>query len=185
MNLGNADTGAVGGADAGGGPVRTAKSVLTNQDSGYSTAPLRGFTTTWQDLGTGVTTTRSASIQVGANAGQTNDLQLGALSVESLGIADVDLASNAKISIVHLDDALTYINSQRASLGAQMSRLETTIGNLSTSVESAVASQSRIVDADYAVETASLTRAQILQQAGIAILAQANSSRQLVLNLLR
>jgi flagellin len=185
MNLGNTDTGAIGGADVGNGPVRSATDVLTNRDSGYSTTPLRGFTTSWQNLGTGVTATRSASIQVGANKGETNDLQLGALSVTALGLSDVDMVGNAKISIVHLDDALTYINSQRAMLGAQISRLENTISNLATASEAGSASQSRVVDADYATETAQLTRARILQQAGTAILAQANSQQGRVLQLLR
>jgi flagellin len=185
MNLANTDTGAIGGADVGGGPVRTASEVLTNRDSGYSTAPLRGFTTSWQNLGTGVTATRSASIQVGANQGQTNDLQLGALSTTALGLADVELVGNAKISIVHLDDALTYINSQRALLGAQISRLENTISNLATASEAGAASRSRVVDADYATETAALTRARILQRTGTAILAQANAQQGRVLQLLR
>jgi flagellin len=185
MNLANADTGAIGGADTGNGPVRTASEVLTNRDSGYSAAPLRGFTTSWQNLGTGVTATRSASIQVGANQGQTNDLQLGALSTTALGLADVELVGNAKVSIVHLDEALTYINSQRALVGAQISRLENTISNLSTASEAGAASRSRVVDTDYATETASLMRARILRQAGTAILAQANSQQNRVLQLLR
>ena len=99
--------------------------------------------------------------------------------------ADVDLEGNAKISIVHLDEALTYLNSQRAMVGAQMSRLENTISNLATSVEAGSASQSRVLDTDYATETATLTRAKILQQAGTAILAQANSQQSRVLQLLR
>lgn len=185
MNLANTDTGAIGGADTGNGPVRTASEVLTNRDSGYSTSPLRGFTTSWQNLGTGVTATRAASIQVGANQGQTNDLQLGALSTTALGLADVELVGNAKVSIVHLDEALTYINSQRALLGAQISRLENTISNLATASEAGAASKSRVVDADYATETAGLMRARILQQAGTAILAQANSQQGRVLQLLR
>ena len=185
MNLANTDTGAIGGADVGGGPVRTAAEVLTNRDSGYSTNPLRSFRTTWQNLGTGVTATRTASLQVGANAGQTNDVQLGALGVTALGLGDVDLEGNAKISIVHLDEALTYLNSQRAMVGAQMSRLENTISNLATSVEAGSASQSRVLDTDYATETATLTRARILQQAGTAILAQANTQQSRVLQLLR
>jgi flagellin len=84
-----------------------------------------------------------------------------------------------------MDRALEYINARRADLGAQLGRLDSVNANLTASVESLSASRSRILDADFAVETASLTRQQILQQAGVAMLAQANSGPQQVLQLLR
>ena len=84
-----------------------------------------------------------------------------------------------------MDRALDYVNARRAEIGAQLNRLESTIANLATSAESMTASRSRIQDADFAAETAELTRAQILQQAGIAMIAQANATPQLVLQLLR
>jgi flagellin len=84
-----------------------------------------------------------------------------------------------------MDAALTSINSSRADLGAVQNRFSSTIANLTTSSENMSAARSRIRDTDYATETAELTRTQILQQAGTAMLAQANQSSQNVLSLLR
>ena len=159
--------------------------MLTNRDSELAPTRCAASRTTWQNLGTGVTATRTASLQVGANANQTNDVQLGALGVTALGLGDVDLEGNAKISIVHLDEALTYLNSQRAMVGAQMSRLENTISNLATSVEAGSASQSRVLDTDYATETATLTRAGSCSRRARRSLAQTNTQQSRVLQLLR
>ena len=88
-------------------------------------------------------------------------------------------------AIVRVDAALTSVSSLRSTLGAIQNRFESTITNLTTAAENLTASRSRIQDADFAQETAALTRAQILQQAGTAILAQANAVPQNVLSLLR
>ena len=84
-----------------------------------------------------------------------------------------------------IDSALNAVNSQRASFGALQSRFEATISNLATTSENMSASRSRIQDADFASETANLSRSQILQQAGTAMVAQANQLPQGVLALLR
>jgi flagellin len=84
-----------------------------------------------------------------------------------------------------IDSALNTVNSHRATLGAVQNRFESTIANLRVSVENTAAAKSRIMDADFAAETANLTRAQILQQAGTAMLAQANAIPQNVLTLLQ
>jgi flagellin len=84
-----------------------------------------------------------------------------------------------------MDAALTSVNTARATLGAIQNRFQSVVNNLSIQEENLTASRSRILDADFAAETASLTRAQILQQAGTAILAQANAVPQNVLTLLR
>ncbi|MGH8186344.1 MAG: flagellin, partial [Steroidobacteraceae bacterium] len=84
-----------------------------------------------------------------------------------------------------IDAALTTVNTLRGTLGAIQNRFESTITNLAATTENLTASRSRILDADFAEETASLTKAQILQQAGTAILAQANAVPQNVLSLLR
>jgi len=76
------------------------------------------------------------------------------------------------------------VNAQRGDLGSQLSRLDSVVGNLQVAVESLTASRSRIMDTDYAAETAELTRSQILQQAGTAMVAQANSQPRNVLALL-
>jgi flagellin len=103
------------------------------------------------------------------------------------GIASVDLttASGAQNAIATIDSALANINSNRANLGAVQNRFSSVVSNLATTSENLSASRSRILDADFASETASLTRSQILQQAGTAMLAQANSLPQNVLSLLR
>ena len=84
-----------------------------------------------------------------------------------------------------IDNALTSVNGSRADLGAVQNRFESVVANLSTTVENLSASRSRILDTDFAAETAALTRAQVLQQAGVAMLAQANAMPQNVLSLLR
>jgi len=102
-------------------------------------------------------------------------------------VSDLDVSSFSKASeaLKTIDSALTFINSERAKLGALQSRFETTIANLQVTSENLSASRSRIQDADFAQETASLSRAQVLQQAGTAMVAQANQLPQQVLSLLR
>ncbi|WP_438971090.1 flagellin, partial [Methylophaga sp.] len=98
--------------------------------------------------------------------------------------ANVTTVASANDAIQRVDSALTSVSDLRSTFGAIQNRFESTIANLSSTVESLSASRSRIQDADFAAETANLTRAQILQQAGTAILAQANSLPQNVLSLL-
>ncbi len=102
--------------------------------------------------------------------------------VSELDITDFDKATDALKTV---DSALTFINGERAKLGALQSRFETSIANLQVTSENLSASRSRIQDADFAAETANLSRAQILQQAGTAMVAQANQLPQGVLALLR
>ena len=103
------------------------------------------------------------------------------------GFADLDISSvdGADNAILAMDAALNSINSSRADLGAIQNRFTSVVANLNTSSENMSAARSRIRDVDYASETAELTRNQILQQAGTAMLAQANQSSQNVLSLLR
>ena len=101
--------------------------------------------------------------------------------LDSLSIATVDGATSALRSV---DAALTSINSSRAELGAIQNRFESVVRSLQTTSENLSASRSRILDADFAAETASLTKGQILQQAGTTVLAQANALPQNVLSLL-
>lgn len=185
MNLTNADTGAVGGADASNGPVRTAESVLLNQGSRYGEQVMSGFRLSWEAVGSGTSSSRSLQVQVGANKGQAIDANIGAVNLQALGIDDLNLTTLPQRAIVQVDDALAYISSQRAAVGAQMSRLEATINGLQRNTENTTASRSRVLDADYAKEAATLVRSQILQQAGVAMVAQANTLPQLALSLLR
>jgi flagellin len=91
----------------------------------------------------------------------------------------------ASTAITPIDTALDVINSERATYGAVQNRFEAVIANLQIAAENQTAARSRIMDADFAKETAALTRAQILQQAGTAMLAQANQVPQQVLQLLQ
>jgi flagellin len=100
----------------------------------------------------------------------------------NLNISTIDGADKA---ILAMDGALEQVNSARANLGAIQNRFESVIANLQTTAENMTATRSRILDADFAVETANLTRGQIMQQAGTAILAQANTLPQSVLSLLQ
>ncbi|MAT95189.1 MAG: flagellin [Halioglobus sp.] len=103
------------------------------------------------------------------------------------GIDTLSVSSftNAQLAIDLVDSSLTSINSARATLGAVQSRFESVVASVQTTAENLSASRSRIMDADFAAETANLTRAQILQQAGTAMLAQANAAPQNVLALLQ
>ena len=99
--------------------------------------------------------------------------------------ADVTTVQNADTTIKQIDAAISAVSNGRANLGAIQNRFTSVVANLATTSENLSASRSRILDADFAAETSALTRGQILQQAGTAILAQANSSAQNVLSLLR
>jgi len=103
----------------------------------------------------------------------------------TLATVSVTSVANANDAIRRIDSALTAVSSLRSTFGAIQNRFESTIANLSTTAENLTASRSRIQDTDFAAETANLTRAQILQQAGVAMLAQANQLPQNVLSLLR
>ena len=126
----------------------------------------------------GQITTANASAQVFAAAVMNS-------SFTSVAALDLSTASGAQNAIASLDSALGQINVSRGDLGAYQNRFASAITNLQTTAENLSASRSRIQDADFAAETASLTRGQILQQAGTAILAQANSLPNNVLTLLR
>ena len=102
-----------------------------------------------------------------------------------LDALDISSVKGAGQALAIIDKALTTVNSARADLGAVQNRFQSVVANLTTSSENLTASRSRIRDADYAKETAELTRTQILQQAGTAMLAQANQIPQNVLSLLR
>ena len=124
-----------------------------------------------------------------ANAGfAAADLAIANGSATSAaGIDDltVETVEDAWLAIKHIDDALDQINGARATLGAVQSRFENAVANIQIQSENTAAARGRIVDADFAMETANLSRAQILQQAGTAMVAQANQLPQQVLQLLQ
>ena len=141
-------------------------------------------------------TAAALTFQVGANAATTDQITI---NTENLagdakftavignnakpdGIATVTAASAA---LGKLDDMLALVNAKRAEFGATQNRFEAVIQTLQVSAENQTAARSRIMDADFASETAALTRAQVLQQAGTSMLSQANSLPNNVLSLLR
>ncbi|QDX81331.1 hypothetical protein B9N43_08800 [Denitratisoma sp. DHT3] len=106
-------------------------------------------------------------------------------SLTKLSSVDISTATGAQDAVSVIDSALAQVNTIRADLGAIQNRFASTVANLTTSAENISAARSRIQDADFAQETANMTRAQILQQAGVAMLAQANALPNQVLTLLR
>lgn len=129
-----------------------------------------------------------ATVRVEGEAGSIAKLGLVAQggSDETVGgKLDVTTQANAQSAIARIDKAISYVAEQRATMGAVQNRLSTTISNLATATENTTSARSRIQDTDFATETANMTRGQILQQAGTAMLAQANSLPNGVLSLLR
>jgi flagellin len=120
-----------------------------------------------------------------AGAGLAGTLQSVASTGTSVSATNVLTAANATSALNTIDAAINSINTSRASLGSYQNRFESTIASLQTTTENLTASRGRIKDADFAKETSNLSRAQVLQQAGTAMLAQANQSSQGVLSLLR
>lgn len=177
LDLNNADTGAIGGLDADNGDVKTADNVVPTPEF-YEADPLRGFITAFNQS---VEIDRhEINLQLGENSSQKFKLE----SVSRIDVEAFDVANDAEGTIRRVDAALKEIDSHRAIFGAIQNRLESTVKNLANNIENTTASRSRLLDADFASETTKMTRAKILQQAGIAMMAQANSSSQLALQLL-
>jgi flagellin len=137
-------------------------------------------------------TTTSLTFQTGANSGETNTVTLSNVNAVATAIGTV--ATNLKTAGAYatsgtdldsIDDQIESVSKDRATLGASQNRFESTINSLNVAVENLSASESRVRDADMAQEMVGFTRAQILSQAGTAMLAQANQASQGVLSLLR
>ena len=125
--------------------------------------------------------TGDASNKLGFGAGATTITK----DAQTLSNIDVKTVTGANNTMKRIDSALNVISNMRADLGAVLNRFQSTTANLSNVLENITAAHSRIMDADFAAETANITKAQILQQAGISVLAQANTLPQNVLTLLR
>ena len=134
-------------------------------------------------LGAGFTATNSGR----ATGALASEIDAANTTTDALGIdtLTVDTQRNAWVALKKIDSAIDQVNSARADLGALQSRFENSVGSIAIQVENLSASRGRIVDADFAMETANLSRTQILQQAGTAMVAQANKLPQGVLALLQ
>lgn len=133
----------------------------------------------------------SAAFLVGANAGQTISVNLSSsngasFGASGLGVSTVDISTvtGASSALTAIDTAISSIGAQRAELGALQNRFQSTIRNLSNISENVAGARSRVRDTDFATETAELTRNQIIQQASLSVLSQANQRPQTALSLL-
>ena len=182
-NAGNADEGFVQfTADAadvaaiiGGNAHASIGSAVTISSTTYTLGQLASgagnMTLTQGTAGNGVVTTSHMSVSRGIHGTMANN--------------ELTTAASANAAITALDTAINSMNTQRSSLGASINRLEYAADNLTNVSQNASASRSRILDADYAAETTELARTQIIQQAGTAMLSQANQAAQSVLSLLK
>jgi len=158
----------------------------------------RGGNIAMADFGLSAAAITGGSLNLGYSApagtsGSVDFAQTGGLNsstaIASTGTAvsaiDISTVAGSNAALTAIDAALQTVNSSRAALGAVQNRFSSTIQNLQTGSENLSASRSRIQDADFAAETANLSRAQVLQQAGTAMIAQANQLPQQVLQLLK
>ena len=174
--LGSADlgtdvglAGSVDGISVTGGDAETATGTITLESAGSF------------DLTAGTTNGDSGVTNVGLEQGDFG----GASNGQFLNEIDISSVEGAESALTAIDNALDAVNRERANLGAIQNRLDSTVTSLAINVENLTAARSRILDADFAKETAELSRTQVLQQAGVSILAQANAQPQLVLSLLQ
>ena len=163
----------------------TKTAVITPMAGSGSAVTLTGGAVTDSTIITGKIEIASSQGRVVAGNSAADVFTATTSSFNSVATADISTAANAQTAIATLDAALNAVNSSRGDLGAVQNRFSSTIANLQTTSENLTASRSRIQDADFAAESANMTRNQILQQAGMAILAQANSLPNNVLSLLR
>ena len=159
-----------------GGTTFNGKAILASTDAGTQTFQV-GANTTSNDVVEVITTDMTTNADITAVAGTDN---------QGTGRADLTGDATAIATVIdNIDKALNTVNGERATLGASQNRFDAVISSLQVSVENQSAARSRIMDADFASETANLSRAQILQQAGTAMISQANQMPQQVLRLLQ
>ncbi|WDE09915.1 flagellinolysin [Thalassomonas haliotis] len=208
INTANTDNGAFGGFDADGGPSREETIVGANGNNttanftayfvkGDDDTDPNDFTSGTNYAATGLNQVlladyeselsgpkESTRFQIGANADETIKMLVGGFSSDNLGLGGIDLVADSQSAIASIDDALQYVNDQRASLGAFSNRLDHAINNLSNVESNITASRSRIQDTDFAQETSKQTALQIQQQAITALLSQSQSLPQIALALI-
>ena len=188
IKINGVDIGAItaaGGAPAQGAAVAAAINLATGATGVTASADAAGLVT--------LNSVSSEGIEI-AFSGAANTARTGltaattaATTTVTQGFASlaIDTTANTDVAIASMDSALSALNAARADLGAYQNRFSSAVANLQTTAENLSASRSRIMDADFAAETAALSRNQVLQQAGTAMLAQANAMPQSVLSLLR
>jgi flagellin len=178
--------------------VQSANGVLAAQERGYINTEFAALSTEIDRIanvtefnGTALSNnTATIAIQVGFRNVAANDqiqivLQDANVAALALNANDVDTVATARTAIGAIDVALDSINTSRAAYGAAQNSLSSAMHNLESYTENLVAAESRIRDVDFAAETADMTRNSVFQQAGVAVLSQANSSPQVALQLLQ
>lgn len=156
----------------------TAEITRIAQSTEFNGAALLDGSNLTLDIQVGIGTGASSAVTINLGSGMTaTDL--------SLNTSSITTSANALTAISALETATASVSAQRASFGAAQNRLESTIRNIGMTVENLSAANSRIRDVDIAAETSSMTAMQILQQAGVSVLAQANATPQLALMLLQ
>jgi len=195
LTINGIDVGAIaaaGSAAERGAQVAAAANAVSTQTGVLATVDSAGVVTL-NNYGS-VPTTAAGGVNTGiAIAGTTTTAftglttQTASTAVAGVGFAGLDIttAAGADAAVAHMDNAMSAINSARSDMGALQNRFASVVNNLQTTTENLTASRSRIQDTDFAAETASLSRSQILQQAGTAMLAQANQLPSQVMTLLR
>jgi len=177
--------------------VESSSEVLQASERGYLQIELVelkaeqdriAFSTDFNGLGLLDGSVASVDVQVGPDADATSRINVELFGTDKMTLnttlLDFSDAASSGLSIDQVDLAIDSVNSIRASLGASQNRLSSAVRNLENYTENLVEAESRIRDVDFASETAAMTRNQILQQAGIAVLSQANSAPQAILALL-
>lgn len=172
LDLENDDIGVIGGYDADKGSITTLDNIISY---------VAMFE---EDKNGGVDLT----MHIGPNASDTLSMKIGSFNTGALNLSgdgvNVMSAVNTESLLVNLDAAIDYVSGQRSEFGAMQNRLDSTIASLQVNLETTSASRSRIMDADFTTESAGLATAQIIQQASVSILAQANASSNIALALL-
>jgi len=180
-----ADIGGIGGNDADGGTRDTSFGGTVPDIDNPTTDPLFGFNEIFPDPLEVIETAGSSLLfQVGANAGDYITIIGSGLTSDSIGIADLDVSADAGSVISSIDTILDRVNAERSNFGALIGRFDSHRITQEVIIENDSSTRSRIRDADFAVETANLSRASILQQAGVAIISQANALPEFALALL-
>jgi flagellin len=143
----------------------------------------------------GTLSANGVSLQVGINntandritvsGGTFNDIDASSIGLTTTNVSSIDTAANAQSMLTIVDSAIAIVSTRRGTLGGVQNRLGSTIANLGIAAENLSSANARIIDADFASETANLTKSQIILQAGIAVLGQANVLPQYALQLLR
>ena len=183
MDLTNDDVGAIGGLDADGMGIKNQLDSVGDSSS-YSEQPLEGFKiANWQG-NFNPPHKKTFQLHTGAQAGERTEFSIRGGTAERLGLSGVNVSANARGSIEIIDKAIKNIHEIRRELGSTQNALESHLRNNTAAVVNISDSRSRITDTDFAVETAQLTRNQIIQQASSSILAQANQRPNIALSLL-